>query len=66
MRSLTWTAFFVRLVDTFKFKKMNMMKVAFDITATKDRIYYLNTKANVYARLDTETYNRILKNQVRF
>nr|CDS21856.1 long chain fatty acid transport protein 4 [Echinococcus granulosus] len=38
--------------DTFKFKKINMMKTGFDITATKDRIYYLNTKTNVYHPLD--------------
>ncbi|KAM7542957.1 hypothetical protein Aperf_G00000005115 [Anoplocephala perfoliata] len=52
--------------DTFKFKKVNMMKVGFDITAVDDHIYYLNTKTNVYHPLDTETYNLILANKMRF
>uniref|UniRef100_A0A5K3EPR7 Long-chain-fatty-acid--CoA ligase n=1 Tax=Mesocestoides corti TaxID=53468 RepID=A0A5K3EPR7_MESCO len=52
--------------DTFKFKKINMMKTGFDINATNDRIYYLNTKANVYNRLDADVYQRILVNQIRF
>ncbi|KAM3171271.1 hypothetical protein ACTXT7_016957 [Hymenolepis weldensis] len=52
--------------DTFKFKKVNMMEVGFDITATDDHIYYLNVKANVYHPLDMETYNNILVNKMRF
>lgn len=43
-----------------------MMKVGFDITAIDDHIYYLNTKTNVYHLLDTETYNNILANKMRF
>nr|CDS29059.2 long chain fatty acid transport protein 4 [Hymenolepis microstoma] len=52
--------------DTFKFKKVSMMKLGFDITATDDHIYYLNVKSNVYHPLDMETYNNILTNKVRF
>lgn len=52
--------------DTFKFKKVSMMKLGFDITATDDHIYYLNVKSNEYHPLDMETYNNILANKVRF
>uniref|UniRef100_A0A0X3NLB8 Long-chain-fatty-acid--CoA ligase n=1 Tax=Schistocephalus solidus TaxID=70667 RepID=A0A0X3NLB8_SCHSO len=52
--------------DTFKFRKMAMVREGFDPHNTTDHIYYLNTKANVYQRLDETVYNQIMENKIRF
>nr|VZI24157.1 unnamed protein product [Spirometra erinaceieuropaei] len=52
--------------DTFKFRKIAMVREGFDPRNKTDHIYYLNTKANVYQRLDETVYNQIMENRIRF
>ncbi|BHF67268.1 hypothetical protein SprV_0301029400 [Sparganum proliferum] len=52
--------------DTFKFRKIAMVREGFDPRNKTDHIYYLNTKANVYQRLDETIYNQIMENRIRF
>lgn len=62
---------FLRIVEslpmtgTFKLKKLDLQKEAYDVGVVKDALYFYNAKANDYERLTKNVYDDIIRGKVR-
>jgi fatty-acyl-CoA synthase len=55
----------IDMTSTFKQKKVDLVKQGFDPTLTQDPIYFSDSQALSFVRLDPELYQRIIKGELR-
>ena len=56
----------VSLTATFKLRKVDLVREAYDIEAVADPIYYRDDKAKTFQRLNPKAYQRLLAAEIRF